>query len=72
MTTTKPDDRVLVTAPIEHHEINISPRDALRLVEILEDDSGPNDSLVAAAARFADWTAGQQRTTFIEEDDANA
>ena len=72
MTTTTPDDCVSVTAATEHHAINISPRDALRLVEILEDESGPNDSLVAAAARFADWSAGQQRTTCIAEDDASA
>lgn len=34
---------------------NISLRDARRLAEILDDETPPNDNIVAAAARFAAW-----------------
>lgn len=52
-------DRASATAAVEVVEHDISARDALRLAEILEDESGPNASLVAAAARFAAYSDGR-------------
>jgi hypothetical protein len=34
---------------------NLTQRDARRLMEILDDDTPPNEQLVAAAARFKTW-----------------
>ncbi len=35
--------------------VNLSRRDAKRLIEILDDDQAPSDELSAAAARFQAW-----------------
>jgi len=50
-------------APLERELVtNVSLRDARRLMEILDDKTPPNDSLVAATARFAAWESRDRST----------